>query len=105
MKQLGAADRLDQAHKLLHPLCTLAPNNIDVWIAVYDVAIRRSKLSLNNLRLFIIFNHDFPGKLLQAVAALNRASGLNRDHAELHIRLIDLKQTGKLVFDHDLAYN
>jgi len=42
-----------------------------------------------------MFNHDFAGKLLQAVAALTRASGLNRDHPELHIRLIDLKQTGK----------
>lgn len=74
LKQLGAADRLEQAHKLLHPLSTLAPDNIDVWIATYDVAIRRKKL-------------------LQAVAALNRASGLNPDHPELHIRLIDLKQT------------
>ena len=98
MKQLGAADRLEQAHKLLHPLSTLAPNNIDVWIAVYDVAIRRSKLSLNIHRLSTMFNHDLAGKLLQAVAALNRASSLNREHPELHIRLIDLKQTGKLHF-------
>ena len=97
MKQLGATDRLEQAYKLLHPLSTLAPNNIDVWIAIYDVAIRRSKLSLNFHRLFTIFNHDFAGKLLQAVAALNQASALNRDHPELHIRLVDLKQTGKLV--------
>lgn len=44
LKQLGAADRLEQASKLLHPLSTLAPNNIDMWIATYDVAIRRSKL-------------------------------------------------------------
>jgi len=42
-----------------------------------------------------MFNHDFAGKLLQAVAALTHASGLNRDHPELHIRLIDLKQTVK----------
>lgn len=43
MKLLGSADPLEQAAKLLQPLTTLAPNNIDVWIAMYDVAIRRSK--------------------------------------------------------------
>ena len=48
-------------------------------------------------------NFDFVGKLLQAVAALNHASALNRGHPELHIRLIDLKQTGKLVSSHDLS--
>jgi hypothetical protein len=42
LKQLGAADCLEQAFKLLHPLSTLVPNNIDVWIATYDVAIRQS---------------------------------------------------------------
>jgi hypothetical protein len=51
--------------------------------------------------VYFLFNHDFAGKLLQAVGALNRASELNRDHPELHIRLIDLKQTGKLVSSHD----
>lgn len=55
LKQLGAADRLEQAYKLLHPLSTLVPNNIDVWIATYDVAIRRSKLSLNILSF--LFHH------------------------------------------------
>ncbi|KIM42317.1 hypothetical protein M413DRAFT_444742 [Hebeloma cylindrosporum] len=59
--------------KLLHPLTTLAPDNIDVWIAVYDVAVRRKKL-------------------LQAVGALNRAVALSSDHPELHIRLVDIKQ-------------
>jgi hypothetical protein len=54
LKQLGAADRLEQAYKLLHPLIILVPNNIDVWIAVYDVAIRRSKISLNIHRLFTV---------------------------------------------------
>jgi hypothetical protein len=51
--------------------------------------------------VYLLFNHDLAGKLLQAVGALNRASELNRDHPELHIRLIDLKQTGKLVSSHD----
>jgi len=43
MKLLGSADPLELAAKLLQPLTTLAPNNIDIWIAIYDVAIRRSK--------------------------------------------------------------
>ena len=55
LKLLGAADRLEQAYKLLHPLSTLAPTNIDVWIAIYDVAIRRSKLSLSIYCLFTMF--------------------------------------------------
>ena len=57
---------------------------------------------LNIHHLSTIFKHDLAEKLLQAVAALNRASCLNRDYPELHIRLIDLKQTGKLVSGHDL---
>lgn len=92
LKQLGATDRLEQAHKLLRSLGTFAPNNIDLWIATYDVAIRRSKISVS--RYFIISIYGFAEKLLQAVAALNRVSSLNPDHPELHIRLVDIKQTG-----------
>lgn len=43
MKLIGSSDVLEQASRLLHPLTTLVPDNIDVWIAVYDVAIRRSE--------------------------------------------------------------
>ncbi|KAF8970163.1 NMDA receptor-regulated protein 1-domain-containing protein [Flammula alnicola] len=73
LKLLGSSDPLEQASKLLHPLKTLAADNIDVWIAIYDVAIRRKKM-------------------LQAVGALNRAVALNPDYPELHIRLVDIKQ-------------
>ncbi|KAF9559465.1 NMDA receptor-regulated protein 1a [Agrocybe pediades] len=73
IKLLSCADPLEQAAKLLHPLVTLAAANVDAWIAIYDVAIRRKKL-------------------LQAVGALNKAVALNPDHPELHIRLVDLKQ-------------
>ncbi|KAH9477761.1 N-terminal acetyltransferase A complex auxiliary subunit NAA15 [Psilocybe cubensis] len=73
LKLIGSPDALEQASKLLHPLTTLAPKNIDVWIAIYDVAIRRKKL-------------------LQAVGALSRAAALNPDHPELHLRLVDVKQ-------------
>ncbi|KDR72571.1 hypothetical protein GALMADRAFT_252705 [Galerina marginata CBS 339.88] len=72
LKLIGSSDPLEQAFKLLHPLTTLAPNNIDVWIAIYDVAIRRKKL-------------------LQAVGALTRASALNPNYPELHIRVVDAK--------------
>jgi len=73
LKLLGSPDVLERASKLLHPLSTVAPNNVDVWITVYDVAIRRKKL-------------------LQAVGALNRAAALSADHPELHLRLVDIKQ-------------
>ncbi|KAF9457543.1 NMDA receptor-regulated protein 1-domain-containing protein [Collybia nuda] len=73
LKLLGVSDPLEQASKLLAPLRTLAPKNIDVWISLYDVSIRRKKL-------------------LQAVKALNHAKSLDRDHPELHVRLIDLRQ-------------
>lgn len=42
-KLLASTDGLEKAAKLLNPLSTLAPKNIDVWIAIYDVAVRRSK--------------------------------------------------------------
>jgi N-alpha-acetyltransferase 15/16, NatA auxiliary subunit len=43
-KLLASKDGLEKAAKLLNPLTTLAPQNTDAWIAVYDVAIRRSEL-------------------------------------------------------------
>ncbi len=45
VKLLGAADGLDRAAKLLQPLESLASDNIDAWLVIYDVAVRRSKLS------------------------------------------------------------
>ncbi|KAF9482671.1 N-terminal acetyltransferase A, auxiliary subunit [Pholiota conissans] len=72
LKVIASSDGLEQAAKLLEPLKSLAANNIDAWISIYDVAIRRKKL-------------------LQAVGALKRAVALNADHPELHVRLVDLK--------------
>lgn len=46
-KLLGSPDPLEKAAKLLTPLSTLAADNIDVWIAIYDVAIRRSMYRLS----------------------------------------------------------
>ena len=71
---------------------------MDVWIAVYDVSIRRSKHSFLLCRpasnpgtgLITLLTE----KLLQAVAALNRAAALSSDHPELHVRLVDVKQRG-----------
>lgn len=42
-KLLQAKDTLERAAKFLAPLSTLAGDNIDTWIAIYDVAVRRSK--------------------------------------------------------------
>jgi|ERR1700722_9356551 len=44
MKLISCADPLERAMKFLSPLKTLARDKIDVWIAIYDVAVRRSKL-------------------------------------------------------------
>lgn len=43
LKLIASQDGLEQAAKLLQPLTKLAPKNVDVWLAIYDVAIRRSK--------------------------------------------------------------
>ncbi|THH29718.1 hypothetical protein EUX98_g4478 [Antrodiella citrinella] len=69
-KLLEHATALDRAWKLLSPLVSLAQENIDVQIAIYDVAVRRSKL-------------------LEAAKALRYAKSLDAEHPELHIRLID----------------
>ncbi len=43
-KLLQAPEPLERAAKWLKPLNTLAAGNIEAWIAIYDVAVRRSKL-------------------------------------------------------------
>ncbi|KAJ3878416.1 NMDA receptor-regulated protein 1-domain-containing protein [Lentinula edodes] len=78
MKLLSSPEPLTLAAKLLQPLTTLAPNNIDVWISIYDVAIRR-------------------GKHLQAVQALARARALNPEHPELHVRIIHAKLSASTI--------
>lgn len=42
-KLLSATDGLERAAKLLAPITSLVKDNFDVWIATYDVAIRRSE--------------------------------------------------------------
>lgn len=42
LKLIAVTDPLERAAKLLKPLATLASSNVEVWIAVYDVAVRRS---------------------------------------------------------------
>ncbi|KAF9068910.1 NMDA receptor-regulated protein 1-domain-containing protein [Rhodocollybia butyracea] len=74
MKLLAASDPLERAAKLLQPLTTLAQKNIEAWIAIYDVAIRR-------------------GKFLQAAQALSRAHALDTDNSDLHVRIIHAKHT------------
>ncbi|TRM60398.1 NMDA receptor-regulated protein 1-domain-containing protein [Schizophyllum amplum] len=72
MKLMRATDGLKRAAKLVAPLSALCPNNIDAWIAIYDVAVRR-------------------GKYLQAAQALQRAKTLDAEHPDLHVRLVDLR--------------
>ncbi|KAJ7446637.1 NMDA receptor-regulated protein 1a [Mycena latifolia] len=73
-KLLQCTDPLERAAKLLKPLVTLADTNIEVWIATYDVAVRRKKY-------------------LQASKALAQAAAINSDHPELHVRRIEFRQT------------
>ncbi|KAH9932197.1 NMDA receptor-regulated protein 1-domain-containing protein [Fomitopsis serialis] len=49
-------------------------NNVDAWIATYDVAVRHKKY-------------------LQAVKALNSAHALDPEHPELHLRLAHFRHT------------
>jgi len=73
IKLLTSPEPLERAWKLLSPLLRLSIRNIEVWISVYDVAIRR-------------------GKYLQAVRALNHAKGLDSGHPELHVRILHLRK-------------
>lgn len=41
VKLIQATDGLDRAAKFLAPLLTVASKDIDVWIAAFDVAVRR----------------------------------------------------------------
>ncbi|OCH91292.1 NMDA receptor-regulated protein 1a [Obba rivulosa] len=74
IKLLQAPEPLERAAKMLQPLRTLAADNIDAWIAIYDVSIRRKKY-------------------VQAVKALAAARALQPGHPELHVRLIHCKST------------
>lgn len=42
-KMLAASDALERAAKFLNPLVAVVKDNLDVWLASYDVAVRRSK--------------------------------------------------------------
>jgi len=72
-KLLTSPEPLERAWKLLSPLVRLSITNIDLWVTVYDVAVRR-------------------GKYLQAIRALNRATVLDADHPELHARLVHFRK-------------
>lgn len=72
MKLLQVQDLLERAAKWLAPLGTLAKGNLNAWIVIYDVAVRRKKY-------------------LRAVKALNSAHALDADHPELHVRKAHFK--------------
>ncbi|KAF8734886.1 N-terminal acetyltransferase A, auxiliary subunit, partial [Rhizoctonia solani] len=72
LKLLSQANPIEQALKLLRPLEALQVQDVDVWLMVYDVAIRRKKY-------------------LQAMKALNLIKKLSPDHHELHWRVVDFR--------------
>lgn len=51
-KLIQEKDGLERAAKYLAPLASLATKNIDVWIAIYDVAVRRREchVAIKHLR-------------------------------------------------------
>ncbi|KAF8271885.1 NMDA receptor-regulated protein 1-domain-containing protein [Lactarius quietus] len=73
IKLLTSPEPLERAWKLLSPLLRLSISNIDLWISIYDVAVRR-------------------GKYLQAVGALSHAKVLDADHPELHVRHLHFRK-------------
>ncbi|KAI0659393.1 NMDA receptor-regulated protein 1a [Cubamyces menziesii] len=82
MKLLQSSEPLERAAKLLKPLSSLAKDNIQAWIAIYDVAVRRKKY-------------------LQALQALNQAHRLDADSPELHIRVVDFKRRWSSLSDSE----
>ena len=91
LKLLQAPDPLERAAKLLEPLRTLASGNIDAWIAIYDVAVRRSAYVLLGGSALVL--SALPEKYLQAVKAHNSVRALDAEHPELHVRLAHLRHT------------
>ncbi len=75
-KLLQATDPLERAAKFVAPLAAQAQDNVRAWVAIYDVAVRRSKY-------------------LQAAQALSRAKSLDAEHPEVHVRLVHLRKTGE----------
>jgi len=45
-----------------------------------------------DLHTFFILSYHNPGKYLQAIRALNRATVLDADHPELHVRLVHFRK-------------
>ncbi|KAH7345734.1 NMDA receptor-regulated protein 1-domain-containing protein [Rhizoctonia solani] len=72
LKLLSQEKPLEQALKLLRPLEALQVQDVDVWLTIYDVAMRRKKY-------------------LQALKALNITKKLSPDHHELHWRIVDFR--------------
>jgi peptide alpha-N-acetyltransferase len=90
IKLLTGPEPLERAWKLLSPLLRLSISNIDVWIVVYDIAIRRGVL--NGTAMLFYSELLYPGKFLQAVRALNHAKGIDSDHPDLHVRILHFRK-------------
>ncbi|KAG8790131.1 hypothetical protein FRC17_009005, partial [Serendipita sp. 399] len=71
-KAISVEDPLEQAARLLLPFTSDNHQIFDIWIAIYDVAIRRKKY-------------------LQALRALVGAQKLQSSNPQLHLRLIDFQ--------------
>jgi len=72
-KLLTSPEPLERAWKLLSPLLRVSIRDIDLWMSIYDVAVRR-------------------GKYIQAIRALNYAKVLDVAHPELHVRYLHFRK-------------
>jgi len=92
-KLLGSSDGLETAAKLLQPLVNLELPSVWLWVTVYDVAVRRSKLE--RACVAGIVPEKAAERYLQAVKALLHASALDSADPEVHVRSIEIRRLCK----------
>jgi len=80
LKLVSADDPLERANKALVSLGEFGNDNIDVNVAVFDVAIRQKKY-------------------LKATRELRRAHARDPQHPEVHVRIVQLARTAASVSD------
>lgn len=89
-KLLASLEGLEVAAKLLRPLVNLELPSVQLWVTVYDVAIRRSKMAKYFRRRDCYSTAT--ERYLQAVKALLRVSTLDPGDPELHVRLVEIRK-------------
>ncbi|KIJ63152.1 hypothetical protein HYDPIDRAFT_93055 [Hydnomerulius pinastri MD-312] len=91
LKLVVSDQKLEQAHEFLGTVVESGRDRVDVFVALFDVAIRRKQY-------------------LQAARALRRAHMLDAQHPEVHLRIVHFSREGqcrstqyKSILDESLA--